>query len=160
MPALAATLPLKRRSLVELGRRDLQAARERVRRECASDLAALAHDADRWLDDWAQTAPAPDGAVVADPEIRRMYIESVREARLEDYAHEAELLWLRSWGFAPAQIAVPTVLWHGELDDAVPVAVARGLAAEIPRCEARIALAEGHLLVHSHAEEILGALSR
>jgi pimeloyl-ACP methyl ester carboxylesterase len=159
VPALAARLPRGRRELVDLARRDPLAARERVRQECEADLARLARDPDRWLDDWAQTAPPPDRDAVSDAEIRAMYIGSVGEAGLDAYAREVELIWLTSWGFDPSDIAVPTTLWHGGLDAAVPVAVARALAAAIPGCEPRIDPQAGHLLVHERAHEILRTLS-
>jgi len=153
-------LALERRSLLALARRNFGAARAVVRRQCERELAAVARDPDGWLDDWTRAAPAPDRTAIADPAVRAMYIMSVREATLDGYAHEVELLWLRPWGFEPSEIAAPTTLWHGELDAAVPVEAARRLAAAIPRCEARILPDEGHLLVHAHAEEILRSLTR
>jgi pimeloyl-ACP methyl ester carboxylesterase len=59
------------------------------------------------------------------------------------------------WGFRPEEVDVPVQLYHGGLDDRVPLHHARDLAARIPHCQLTEYPDEGHMLVFSHAEEIL-----
>ena len=59
------------------------------------------------------------------------------------------------WGFRPGDIRVPVEVYHGGLDDRVPLHHARDLATRIPFGELTEYPAEGHMLVFSHAEEIL-----
>jgi pimeloyl-ACP methyl ester carboxylesterase len=58
-------------------------------------------------------------------------------------------------GFSAAAIGAPTVVFHGDADDAVPVGVARWWARTLPRCDARIYSGEGHHLLDARGVEIL-----
>ena len=152
-------MPLAWRELTDLARTDLEKATARARHDCEAELRLLASDPERWLGDWEVTAPLADRAIVADPAIRAMYVESCREATVEGYARDLLILTALPWGFRLDDVAVPSFLWHGEEDTAVPVEVARWAVRRLPLCEARIAPGEGHLLVHPRAGEILGTLA-
>jgi pimeloyl-ACP methyl ester carboxylesterase len=56
-----------------------------------------------------------------------------------------DLALLRPFGFAIADIAVPTLVWHGRQDMFVPVAHGEWLARHIPGAEAHVTAADGHL---------------
>ncbi len=58
-----------------------------------------------------------------------------------------DLAFLQPWGFAPADVTVPTFLWHGLEDLVVPVAHGRWLAANLPNVTAHLEPGEGHLSV-------------
>ena len=58
-------------------------------------------------------------------------------------------------GFRPEDIDVPVHLYHGELDDRVPFHHARDLARRVPHCSLTEYPDEGHMLIFSHADEIL-----
>ena len=58
-----------------------------------------------------------------------------------------DLAFLSPWGFAPADVTVPTFLWHGLEDLAVPVAHGRWLAAHLPNVTAHLEPGDGHLSV-------------
>jgi hypothetical protein len=68
-------------------------------------------------------------------------------------------LYTKPWGFQLQKIAAEVHLWHGELDNNVPISVGRFVADAIPSCNARFYEEEGHLtLPHHRMKEILGAL--
>ncbi|HEY1774825.1 MAG TPA: alpha/beta hydrolase [Solirubrobacteraceae bacterium] len=61
-------------------------------------------------------------------------------------------------GFGLEEITSPVQIWHGELDDGEPVAMARSQARRIPKARARYVKDGGHLILFSHASEILAGL--
>jgi pimeloyl-ACP methyl ester carboxylesterase len=150
-----------RHELDRLARHDPAAARDRLVHSCTAEFEQVLADADRWLDDWAATAPSADRELTADPAIRAMYIDSVLEAARrgpDAYAHELSLLWLEPWGFALEYLRVPVWIWHGSADASVPLAVAESLAARIPGARLEVFDGGGHMAVHTHAATILSAL--
>ena len=75
-----------------------------------------------------------DRRVVADAGIRlgllRAYAEAVRES---PYGWIDDVSALRAeWGFDPATVSVPVLLWHGERDVFSPASHSRWLGARIP----------------------------
>jgi len=75
-----------------------------------------------------------DRRVVADAGIRlglmRAYAEAVRES---PYGWIDDVSAFRAeWGFDPAMVSVPVLLWHGERDVFSPVSHSRWLGARIP----------------------------
>ncbi|WP_169815448.1 alpha/beta fold hydrolase [Nocardia yamanashiensis] len=64
-------------------------------------------------------------------------------------------LFARDWGFDPADIRVPTAVWHGDDDMNVPTGDGRRLAATIPGAELHIVEGAGHLLFVDHAAAVL-----
>ncbi|MHB1987649.1 MAG: hypothetical protein ACYCSF_06660 [Acidimicrobiales bacterium] len=56
---------------------------------------------------------------------------------------------LSPWGFELSAIAVPVVLWHGELDTAAPSSHRRWLAARVPDVEAPFAISEDHASIEA-----------
>jgi pimeloyl-ACP methyl ester carboxylesterase len=85
--------------------------------------------------------------------MRDVYDELYRQGLEGVMQDEALLTGL--WGFDLAGIVVPTCLWHGEADTAIPVRAGRYLAKEIPNCRAHFLAHEGHLLYLKHWREIL-----
>jgi len=78
--------------------------------------------------------PDPDRRVVADRGIRSMLIETYAEAlRTSDNGWiDDALAFCSPWGFDPATITVPVLLWHGASDVFSPASHARWLANRIP----------------------------
>lgn len=60
-----------------------------------------------------------------------------------------------AWGFRPEDVAAPVTLWQGEKDRIVPPRHAEYLAVRLPRATLERLPGEGHLVLLSHAEEIL-----
>lgn len=110
----------------------------------------------------ASAAPLSDREILADPEVRKRLLATTREAFRQGGRGAAWELYLftQGWDLDPSQISVPTLLWHGEADTTVPVAMGRRHAASIPNCQCRFLPDEGHFsLPIRHAAEILGALT-
>jgi pimeloyl-ACP methyl ester carboxylesterase len=68
---------------------------------------------------------------------------------------EDDLAFVQSWGFDPAAVKVPALLWHGVHDNFVPSAHGKWLAERIQGVDARISDADGHLsLTIRHVPEV------
>ena len=155
-PDAAAALPSRARLAFALLRR----AQWPARALAAVAIVAARRCPDPTFDRIAARAPAPDRALLRQPEIRAGLIADVREA-LSAGGHGAihELaLFGRPWGFRLADVQVPVVLWHGEADAQVPAAFARGLARGLPDCRARFLADAGHFWLLDHYEEVLATL--
>ena len=114
-------------------------------------------DVDKFFRMYTSHNPAPDQALFAQPEIRQMFLSTFTEATrrgLEAFAYDVELA-ARPWGFSLSDIAVPTSLWHGELDNITPLGMAEALERQIPNCTLRVIKGQGHLLFLTHWREIL-----
>ena len=113
------------------------------------------------LDAWTHRAPQPDRAVLTDPAMRSMLLATFREAvrsGADGLAHDL-ILYSRPWGFELEEIAVPVVLWHGEVDATVPPSHGREVARRIHQCRATFYPGEGHFSIAvNHAEEIVQAI--
>jgi pimeloyl-ACP methyl ester carboxylesterase len=109
----------------------------------------------------ASSANAADRAVLLRSPEREGLITSFQESvrvGSRGCAHELEL-FVRPWGFAFEAIGTEVLLWHGEQDAIVPVAMGRALARALPRCRAHFLPGEGHYSVPlDHSAAILAAL--
>jgi len=94
-----------------------------VRADPASLLARLQAD-----------LPDSDRRVVADRGIRSMLLETYAEAlRTSAYGWvDDAMAFCSPWGFDPASVTVPVLLWHGAHDVFSPASHARWLADRIP----------------------------
>jgi pimeloyl-ACP methyl ester carboxylesterase len=100
-----------------------EAAAVAVRADPASLLAKIQPD-----------LPDPDLRVVADRGIRSLLLATYAEA-LRKSAHgwiDDDLALHRPWGFDPATVAIPVLLWHGAIDNLSPVSHVKWLAERIP----------------------------
>jgi pimeloyl-ACP methyl ester carboxylesterase len=141
---LLFSLPPHRQELVPVAERDPTAAARQLIDDCRAELEETARDGD-----------------IGDAGLRKRLRDAARETAArgpEGYAHDLFLLFFAPWGFAPEEISVPVRIWHGDADEAVSPAVAEFFARTIPGAELRIVPGEGHLLLWSHAEPILGSL--
>jgi pimeloyl-ACP methyl ester carboxylesterase len=155
-PASAAALPLRERRIFALLRRAPWVGRALA----AAAVPVARRYPNQAFDLLAARALVPDRTILQRPEIRAGLIDDMREA-LGGGGHGAihELvLFSRPWGFRPADVQVPVVLWHGEADAQVPIAIARRLARQIPTCQARFLAGAGHFWLLDHYEEVLATL--
>jgi pimeloyl-ACP methyl ester carboxylesterase len=147
-PELRYSLPPHRQPLVEVAARDPAAAARKLLDDCRVELEEAKRE-------------ARDGDV-ADPELRSRLRAALLETAArgpEGYAQDLFILFVSPWGFTPEEIPLPTLIWHGDRDPAVPLSVARFYERTIPRSSLHVFPGEGHLVLWSHAEEILSALA-
>jgi pimeloyl-ACP methyl ester carboxylesterase len=87
-----------------------------------------------------------DRMIVSDLTIRSMLLRAYLEAlRTSPYGWIDDVLALTGpWGFDPAQIRVPVLLWHGARDVFSPASHSSWLAARIPRATAVLEPAAAH----------------
>jgi pimeloyl-ACP methyl ester carboxylesterase len=151
------------RELIDLARRDPDAAVAHALEECELDAAMVARDPAEWMQYWFENddMPEADRELAARPEVRAWSFASIEESLhggIEGYVQDELVLTVRPWGFRAEEISVPTYIWHGERDTLAPVGGARYLAAVIPGSSARFFPEEGHGISGRHGEEILRAL--
>jgi len=103
-------------------------------------------------------APPADQETISEPAVRRRLLASTREAFRQGGRGPAWELYLftYAWDVDAAQVPTDTLLWHGEADRTVPVAMGYRYAALIPHCRARFLPGDGHFsLAVGRAPEIL-----
>jgi pimeloyl-ACP methyl ester carboxylesterase len=110
----------------------------------------------------ASNLPAPDRAIAAESNFQAGFVHMLREAfrnGTRGSFHES-LLAVTDFGFRLQEIQTPILLWHGEADQNVPVAMARYVESAVPQCEAKFYPDEGHLsLFKRNFAEIIRALA-
>jgi pimeloyl-ACP methyl ester carboxylesterase len=116
---------------------------------------------ERLLASMEAALPAPDRATVALPEVRRAFLALVREAGRQGARgpQTDAALMVSPWGFDPAEIRMPVLIWKGAQDQNAPLAMATYLDAAIPQSYLTVEPDEGHVSVAAnHADAILGAI--
>jgi pimeloyl-ACP methyl ester carboxylesterase len=95
------------------------------------------------------------GPLAYDAALRVLRARSATAPRnmVEDY-----VACRRPWGFEPADVHVPVVLWHGRRDRLVPVGHALRLAAALPTCATRLEPRAGHFFFGRRVTEIIGSV--
>ncbi|MFD4143261.1 alpha/beta fold hydrolase [Streptomyces sp. NPDC058572] len=108
--------------------------------------AEIRKDPVKLLDDLRRELTDSDRMVVADAGVRSMLLRNYREAlRTSAYGWiDDALAFLSPWGFDPADIKGPVMLWHGEKDVFAPVGHSRWLAQRIPGVTAVLEPAAAH----------------
>lgn len=142
--ALARKAPVALRPLVALQARGMNRRPEKIIDQAAND----------------RSLPQADRDVFGDPRIRDLMVTAGPEALRQGgraVVQEVSLI-ARPWGFDPAAIVRPVLIWHGDADTHVPVELAKKVAERIPDCRLGIFPGEGHFIVPRHWPEILAAL--
>lgn len=121
----------------------------------------LRREPERFVSRSKQSFAEVDAVLLDVPEVADAYMLMLREA-LRQGAQGAQVdaaLYSRPWGFSLGEIGMQVHLWHGVLDENVPVSVGRHVAKAIPDCRATYFDEEGHLtLPRNRIGEILGVL--
>jgi pimeloyl-ACP methyl ester carboxylesterase len=120
-----------------------------------------ARDPEGFVRRFTEGFSAADASLLADPAVlalrARSYAEATRQG-VRGFAYEVALL-ARPWGFALGDVACEVWLWHGEQDASTPLAMARHVAASLPRCHVRTFPGEGHFVAARHWSEIVATLT-
>lgn len=113
------------------------------------------------LDDAIAGMVAADQAILADPRFRDVMIRNAAELYRQGGRglYDEALVMARDWGFRLSGVRVPVRIWHGELDQAVPIAMGRHLAATLPAAEGTFLPGEAHHIFLDRWEEILGEVA-
>lgn len=122
-------------------------------------------NAEKFVRRYTAHNPPVDQAIITAPEFRNMYLANFAEAYrqgFDAFADEVILAARPSWGFRLEDIQVPIRIWHGDLDNSTPLAMAKTMAARIPKAKLTILPGEGHMfaygpLWHSILSDLLGA---
>jgi pimeloyl-ACP methyl ester carboxylesterase len=130
-----------------------------ARTEAAAD--AVRADPASLLADLQPEMPDSDRRVVADPGIRAMLLKTYAEAlrTSADGWIDDVLAFSRPWGFDPATVAVPVLLWHGAIDNLSPVSHAMWLADRIPTATVVVQAGAAHFSALDVLPDILRWLS-
>jgi pimeloyl-ACP methyl ester carboxylesterase len=106
--------------------------------------------------------PPADRRIIADPAIRRGLQDEIRRQPRTTAASIVQDLRLfsRPWGFEVGATRVPTDIWHGAADRAIPIEHARALAARIPASSLHEHPDGGHFLLLEEARHILAEVAR
>ncbi|MBP2704049.1 alpha/beta hydrolase [Microbispora sp. RL4-1S] len=123
-----------------------QAARRAVASRLASAAEQIRADPASKVVGLSQQVPESDRRVVADHGIRRMLVRTFAEG-LRDSADgwvDDVLAFCGEWGFDPAAIGTPTLLWHGENDIFSPVSHTRWLGERIPTATLKVERGKAH----------------
>jgi pimeloyl-ACP methyl ester carboxylesterase len=121
----------------------------------------MRQEPDRYLRFMMAGMVSPDRDLFADPWYRGVMLESTAEALRQGGRGAAWELTLiaRPWDFRLQDVRMPVALWQGLVDQILPAAMARRLAAALPACNPRYLPGEGHLsLVVRHIGEVLAEL--
>lgn len=117
----------------------------------------MARNPEGFLSRVRRELPDPDRQILARPDVAAVVAENAREALVSDGVANEMVLLRRDWGFTPAEIAVPVVLWHGEADRNVPVAHGYRLAAALPDCRPTFVPEAGHYLIFDRWPHVLSS---
>lgn len=116
----------------------------------------------RAIEDRIRRLPAKDQAILADPAVRRLLIETAGEGFRQGIwgVYDDTLAVARPWGFEPGAVQTPVWIWQGDADTSVLPALAQELAGKLPHCSFSLLPGEGHFLLFAHWREMLQTLVR
>ncbi len=142
-----------------------QAGREQVRELLAPTWNVSALTPQGFITRMASRLPPADQAVIDDAYAEH-FVANLQEAMRQslDGLVDDQIAIVSPWGFDLTEITIPISVWHGTLDDNVPVGHAYWFAEHIPNPTVHIEEGEGHLSISVHVidralDEMLGQLT-
>ena len=123
--------------------------------------AAVRADPESLLTSLQPEMPDPDRRVVADPGIHALLLKTYAEGlrTSADGWIDDVLAFYLPWGFDPATVTVPVLLWHGANDNLSPVSHAMWLANRIPSATVVVQAGASHFSALDVLPDILRWLS-
>lgn len=115
---------------------------------------------ERFIDRFMLHNCSPDIALMQQPELRRLYLEAMKESGRFGNRHIAEEMIRLShdWGFSISNVRCPTHIWHGDEDPTVPIGQVRSMAKSIPNVTFTTLSEFGHFFLYGKWKEILDSL--
>ncbi len=89
--------------------------------------------------------------------IEKMFTRAFKNGS-QGVAYEISKILVQDWGFKTNEIAIPTFIWHGDMDNNVPKEWAMKTTNEIQNSRLKVYPNEGHLIIFKNAEEIFKTL--
>jgi pimeloyl-ACP methyl ester carboxylesterase len=128
----------------------------------AQTAAAVKGDPGSHVSTLGPELPAADQRVVADAGIRALLARNFKEALREsaDGWFDDNRAFCSPWGFDPADIKVPVLVWHGEDDVFSPVGHTQWLAKQIPNASLLIQPGAAHFSALEVLPDMLSWLIR
>ena len=120
--------------------------------------------AERKMRETIKKFPEQDRKVMDDPKLLSLFFRESAEAFRQGNKgvfYEGRL-YAKPWGFNPEDISpkLKVYIWHGEVDEAVPVTMGRSMCKAIPNCEGKFYPNDGHYsTIFKYFEEIVNALT-
>ena len=106
--------------------------------------------------------PSLDQESLRHPATKQVLIDTLTET----YRHGGKgavddiRVYTAPWGFAPNDVQVSTLIWHGDQDGTSLVRNGRFLQKSIPNSQITILPNEGHFLIYRHFADMLAALTK
>jgi pimeloyl-ACP methyl ester carboxylesterase len=154
IPEAQVRLSDEERYLVDLARRDPDQAAKSI----AESAQWLLENPELFLE---APRPEPDKRLLADPEVRTMFVEMLQEAvrnGVDGYVWD-EIIERNPWGFSLKDIETEVHIWHGDDDQYIPRAHVQQMASTIPNCRPTFYPAQAHGVVITRWSEILNDLA-
>lgn len=109
----------------------------------------ITNDPDRFMEVILDQFAEPDKMIMISKSEQMIMINSFKEAFRQGYAGVAleTRLYARDWGFSLEDIEVPVLLYHGDLDQNAPVAMAEFMEEKIPGAILTVMPGEGHATI-------------
>ena len=120
--------------------------------------------AEKKMKESAKKFPEADRKIFDDPQILSLFVKETAEAFRQGSkgVYYEGKIYVKSWGFNLEDISpkLKMYIWHGEVDEAVPVAMGRGMCKLIPNCVGNFYPGEGHYsTIFIYFEDIIDALT-
>lgn len=121
----------------------------------------ITNDPERFIELISDQFAAPDKEIMASKSEQLIMINSFKEAFRQGYAGVAleTRLYARDWGFALDEIQVPVLIYHGDLDQNAPVAMAEFMGAKISGAILTVMPGEGHATIMlNHGRQVFSVV--
>jgi len=105
--------------------------------------------------------PPADRKLIELPENMAIFVEEIREGYRQGWEGPAsdDLVIFRPWGFRLSDISTRVGIWHGDVDENIPLDHASYNLENIPNCRLTVWPGMGHLGLLGKWREVLAALT-
>ncbi len=138
----------------------LPTGRDAAERRAAADAAGFVQEMAEHPEQIAERADAGDEWFLEDPDRRRSFVESLREAVRQgaDAMSPQFVAQVAPWGFRLEDISMPVHVWAGANDAITPPEQMRRVAERIPQHTFTVWEDVGHAGIAKHLDEVLAEL--